>query len=101
MKNLTGLPSKAAEIFTEYMQKLGLPETWGFSEMYGFDEELLGMIPQPVIGVILNAEYKVKNPAAGSLDTTSEYYMKQTSKLDNACGVIACLHSIYNNQSHI
>mmetsp|Transcript_43187 Transcript_43187/g.57138 ORF Transcript_43187/g.57138 Transcript_43187/m.57138 type:complete len:81 (-) Transcript_43187:263-505(-) len=27
------------------------------------------------------------------------YYMKQTSELDNACGVIACLHSIYNNLS--
>ena len=23
--------------------------------------------------------------------------MKQTGKLDNACGVIACLHSIFNN----
>jgi len=23
--------------------------------------------------------------------------MDQTAKLDNACGVIACLHSIYNN----
>ena len=55
------------------------------------------MIAQPVIGVILNAEYKVKNNEAGSLDTTAEYYMKQTSKLDNACGVIACLHTIYNN----
>ena len=25
--------------------------------------------------------------------------MKQTSELDNACGVIACLHSVYNNVS--
>lgn len=32
------------EIFTEYMQKVGLPSIWGFSEMYGFDEDLLGMI---------------------------------------------------------
>lgn len=27
--------------------------------------------------------------------------MKQTSKLDNACGVIACLHSIFNNGTQI
>ena len=27
--------------------------------------------------------------------------MKQTKELDNACGVIACLHAIYNNQDHI
>ena len=32
------------EIFTEYMQKLGLPSIWGFGELYGFDEELLGMV---------------------------------------------------------
>jgi ubiquitin carboxyl-terminal hydrolase L3 len=85
------------EIFTEYMQKLGLPSTWGFSEMYGFDEDLLGMIAQPVVAVILNAEYKVKNKEAGSADTAATFYMDQTSKLDNACGVIACLHSIFNN----
>lgn len=57
------------EIFTEYMQKLGLPSTWGFSEMYGFDEDLMGMIPQPVVAVILNADYKAKNKEAGSQDT--------------------------------
>ena len=33
------------EIFEEYCHKLGMPETWGFSELYGFDEELLAMIP--------------------------------------------------------
>ena len=25
------------------------------------------------------------------------YYMKQTGVLDNACGVIACIHAILNN----
>lgn len=29
--------------------------------------------------------------------SVSDFYMKQTGKLDNACGAIACLHAIYNN----
>ena len=27
----------------------------------------------------------------------SNFYMKQTDVLDNACGVIACIHAILNN----
>ena len=78
------------------MQQLGLNPAFGFTELYGFDEELLAMVPQPVKAVILNAEQKKKFKEAGSLDTQSNYYMKQTANLDNACGVIACLHSILN-----
>lgn len=78
---------------------MGLPSNWGFSELFGFDEDLLGFVPQPVIAVIVNYEpLKLKeDKARGSLDTEIQYYMKQTGTLDNACGVIACLHSIYNN----
>ena len=27
--------------------------------------------------------------------------MKQTGELDNACGIIACIHSVLNNQDQI
>ena len=27
--------------------------------------------------------------------------MHQTAKLDNACGVIACLHAIFNNKQNV
>ena len=85
------------------MAGLGLPETWGFSELFGFDEDLLGFVPQPVVAVIVNYERlkKTEDKERGSPDSTTtqvvNYYMKQTATLDNACGVIACLHSIYNN----
>ena len=85
------------------MQKMGMPPSWNFSEVYGFDEEMLGFIPQPVIAVILNAEYqkRAEEKERGDPNTTCSFYMKQTKELDNACGVIACLHAIYNNQDHI
>ena len=91
------------EIFADYMHKLGLPASWGFGEIYGFDEELLCMVPQPCVAVIANVERlkKAEDKEKGDEACQSEFYMKQTNVLDNACGVIACLHSIYNNKSHI
>ena len=45
------------EIFETYMGSMGLPtESWGFSELFGLDEDLLGFVPQPVLAVIVNFE---------------------------------------------
>ena len=88
------------EILGEYMAKAGLPATWAFGDVFGFDEELLQMCPQPVIAVICNVERlkKAEDKAKGSMETAAgSYYMKQTGVLDNACGVIACIHAILNN----
>ena len=59
----------------------------------------MAFIPRPVCAVILNAQYNQKRSQRpqGTADTQAEYYMKQTSELDNACGVIAALHCVYNN----
>jgi len=40
---------------------------------------------------------KSEDKALGSENVNVNFYMKQTSKLDNACGLIACIHSIFNN----
>ena len=87
------------EIFTQYVQSMGLSPEWAFSELYGFEEEMLGFVPQPVMALILNAEYRKKRAERpqGSLQTVNKYYMKQTGELDNACGVIAALHAVYNS----
>jgi ubiquitin carboxyl-terminal hydrolase L3 len=87
------------EIFTNYMRKLGMPAQWGFSEVLGFDEELLSFIPRPVLGVVCNMEFlkKQEDLQRGHPDTECAFYMKQHGTLDNACGIIAALHAILNN----
>lgn len=87
------------DIFANYMQQCGLPSNWGFGEIYGFEEELLSFIPQPVIAVIVNAEFlkSGEDRVKGDLSVVNDFYMKQTGTLDNACGVIACIHAILNN----
>ena len=81
------------------MKQCGLPENWTFGEIYGFEEDLLAFIPQPVAAVIINAEIlnKADDRQKGDVGVANQYYMKQTSVLDNACSVIACIHAILNN----
>ena len=81
------------------MKRCGLPDNWTFGEIYGFEEDLLAFIPQPVAAVIINAEIlnKQVDRAKGDQNVANQFYMKQTSVLDNACGVIACIHAILNN----
>ena len=89
------------------MRALGLPNEWAIGEVFGFDEDLLTFIPQPVVGIIvaverLNpAEDKALGDVANVDNDTVPFYMKQTGALDNACGIIACLHAIYNNPTSI
>lgn len=90
------------EVFTEYLRNVGLPEDWFISEVFGLDEDCLSFVPKPVIAVIATFENLKKDqhekedkPAADVAEVP--YYMKQTSKLDYACGVIACIHSVLNN----
>eukprot|EP00354_Favella_ehrenbergii_P011262 CAMPEP_0170455272 /NCGR_PEP_ID=MMETSP0123-20130129/3292_1 /TAXON_ID=182087 /ORGANISM="Favella ehrenbergii, Strain Fehren 1" /LENGTH=121 /DNA_ID=CAMNT_0010718355 /DNA_START=36 /DNA_END=401 /DNA_ORIENTATION=- len=87
------------DIFANYMHSAGLPARWTFGEIYGFEEDLLAFIPQPCLAVIINAEFlkKQEDRARGDLAVANDYYMKQTGVLDNACGVIACIHAILNN----
>lgn len=35
------------------MRGLGVPEDVGFCDVYGLDDELLAMVPQPVLAVLL------------------------------------------------
>merc|ERR1719265_299440 len=89
------------EVFTTYMQKVGLSANFAIAEVFGFDEELLGFLAQPIFGVIVNYERlkKQEDKARGSIDNLGlvDWYMKQSGTLDNACGIIAAIHCVFNS----
>jgi len=83
-----------------------------FGDIYGLDDELLNMIPQPVKAVVLlfpltddfkqkrDARYaeKLKKVGEGHIDPTI-IWIKQT--IGNACGTMAMLHALANSQAEL
>ena len=80
---------------------MGMPKSWAMTDVYGLDEGLLAMIPQPVAALLLlfpiNEKYEnfVKTIEFDEKLPESVYYMKQT--ISNACGTVAMIHSVANN----
>jgi len=70
--------------------------------VFGLDADLLGMVPRPVLAVVLlfpiEREERVEQVKAAPASEASReglFYIKQ--KIGNACGTIALLHAIANN----
>jgi ubiquitin carboxyl-terminal hydrolase L3 len=98
-------------IFTNYLHSIGLTDEWEIGECYGLDEDCLGFVPPSCVAMIVNAarlqpkeddDGDDENGSGGGAaqDSNSSdyhYYMKQSKTLDNACGIIACLHAVFNN----
>ena len=89
------------EIFSKYCKSLGLPSEYQFSELLTLDYEGVQEIPNKVYGVVMAYE---SGNVPFQHDSTKfrdgsfvNFYMKQTNILDNACGIIACIHTIGNN----
>jgi ubiquitin carboxyl-terminal hydrolase L3 len=75
------------EIFTNYMRRIGLLEPWTFGELWSLDEA-----PENAAALVI-----AHGPCPGLLAGAPVDYglfIKQIEGLGDACGLIACLHSI-------
>lgn len=95
------------EIFNNYMYQVGLPTDYFFSELFSLDKEVLSTIETPVLAIIVSYQ-KAKKEEEGENKEKKllkpddvPFYMLQCGELDNACGVIAAIHSIGNNLNTI
>eukprot|EP00743_Colponemidia_sp_Colp-15_P002546 GILK01002760.1.p1 GENE.GILK01002760.1~~GILK01002760.1.p1 ORF type:complete len:238 (+),score=27.44 GILK01002760.1:39-716(+) len=92
------------EVLTSFMHDLGLAKSWGFTDIFGLDEELLSMVPQPVLAVIFlfqDTTTHAESNTAPITEPSTGIFIQQTAELGNACGTIAVLHAILNNPSSI
>ncbi|KAK1924210.1 peptidase C12, ubiquitin carboxyl-terminal hydrolase [Papiliotrema laurentii] len=105
------MPSKwvpleaSPEVFTEWSQSLGLPESGPlvFQDLFSLDPEFLQFIPQPVKAVLLlfpsrgalaQAREDEEKNGEGKFEGQSVWWIKQT--ISNACGSIGLLHALLN-----
>ena len=92
------------DVMTQLAHKLGLPEgKYSFTDVWGLDAELLGMLPSPVVTIILlypSPQGRKFNEAEAAKPESMEkaFFLHQIDELDDACGTIAIVHSLTNNQ---
>ncbi|KAL6634855.1 hypothetical protein ACP70R_027526 [Stipagrostis hirtigluma subsp. patula] len=100
------------DVMNQFMWGLGVPEgEVQFCDVYGLDDELLAMVPQPVLAVLflypltsLDEEDKEGSVAASSTTEGKDlskkvYFTKQT--VGNACGTVGVIHAVGNATSQI
>jgi len=94
------------ESFTAFLRKLGVGETVAIHDVFGFEADLLMMIPQPIYAMIFlfppkfeREKREEKSDKKG--EEGSPFFLWQTKSLGNACGTIACIHALANCRSSI
>lgn len=98
------------DVINKYLVKLGVPARWQCCDVYGLDEGLLMMVPQPICALLLlfpitdnyekfRAEEEANLTANPQAISENIYFTKQT--VGNACGTVGMIHSIANNTDKI
>ena len=87
------------DILSQYLLNIGLNMKWAIYECYGFEPDLIAMLPPVTVAAIVTYKRlkREEDVELGDPSLEMDYYMKQTGKLDNACGIIASIHAIFNN----
>ncbi|KAL6349447.1 hypothetical protein AAG906_034104 [Vitis piasezkii] len=102
------LPLEAnPDVMNQFLWGLGLSEDEAECyDVYGLDEELLAIVPKPVLAVLFlypittqSEEERILQDSTKRETSNKVYFMRQT--VGNACGTIGLLHAIGNVTSEI
>jgi len=111
MKKVNWVPLESnPDMLNQFARGVGLPKEWEFVDVFGVEPDLLSMLPPKCVAVTLlfqctqnvtkhNKEQKARIEKEKQKVSPNLIYMKQY--VGNACGTIACLHSIANSQQVI
>ena len=93
------------EVLNPFVRRMGLPDGWGFADVFGLDEELLMMVPQPCVALcLLYPSTKISAPRREDLRKREQpashpegiFFVQQHDEIGNACGTIAAVHALSN-----
>ncbi|KAL9665724.1 hypothetical protein QQ045_000044 [Rhodiola kirilowii] len=102
------LPLEAnPDVMNQFLWNLGVPaDEVECCDVYGLDEELLEMVPKPVLAVLFlypltakSEEERIQQDNTKKVCSEKVYFLKQT--VGNACGTIGLLHAVGNITSEI
>lgn len=104
--------SRSHPLAPDLRRSLGLPTEIGFHDIFGFEPDLLAMVPQPVHAILLlfpiteaSEKARLEHAATRNNDAASDdapvvsprvWFTRQT--IGNACGTIGVLHAVANTQ---
>ena len=113
-KSSSWLPLESnPEIFSSFARRVAnLSPKWSFTDVFGFDDDTMRLIPRPVAAVILlfpctdslyaaravQKKSLLKAQARGNLTPAakSALHIEQVASFGNACGSIAAIHALSN-----
>nr|AII97765.1 BLTX386 [Nephila pilipes] len=93
------------DVMNNFLEHLGVPSVYGISDIVSLDDELLQLVPSPVLAVLLlfpvsekyeeycKKQEEIISSGEQGVDA-SVYFMFQTIK--NACGTVALIHAVAN-----
>jgi ubiquitin carboxyl-terminal hydrolase L3 len=101
------------EVLSGFAHALGVPDAWCFTDVWSPEPDLLALVPTPCLAIVFlfpltdrivaaeNARVASAAPRDEHHATEGEgpYFCRQT--IGNACGTIALIHAVLNNQSRI
>ena len=92
------------DVLNPFIRRLGVPSDWEFTDVFGLDDELLAMVPQPCAALCLlfpsqnisqahREAMRAKQPASAGAPV---FFLQQHDEMGNACGTIAAVHAVAN-----